>query len=129
MGRGEVQREMRITTAVIAQGTAERAAPGTDSRLQVGAFVSAQPRRGRPGPIPPLGVAPGQLTQETLSARLALVTAATLVPREEGAVRRRRRGEIRPAARVTGDLRHGMTLLAASRPRLRGGQSATSRVR
>lgn len=86
MGRGEVQREMRVPAAVIAQRPAQRAAAGPDRGVEVRPVVGAQPGPGLLFRIAPLGEPPGQLTQETLPAGVALVAPATLVPSQERAV-------------------------------------------
>jgi hypothetical protein len=111
MGRGEVQREMRIAAPVIAQRTAVRAAARPDGRLQMGAVVGAQLHRLWLARIAPVRVPPGQLVQETLPAGLARATAAALIPGQKCAVRRRRRGKIPPALRIPGHLWHNTTLL------------------
>ena len=106
MSRAEVQREMRVTAAVITQRPARRAVPGPDGGLQVGPLVGAEPHRIGLVPVAPLGLAPGQLTQEALATRLARAAAAPLVPGQERSMRWGRRGKITPRSRTTGLLRH-----------------------
>jgi hypothetical protein len=106
MGRTEVQRKVRVTAAVIAQRPAPRAVPGPDGGFQMGPLVGAQPHRIGFVPVAPLGLAPGQLTQESLAARLTRAAAAPLVPGQEGSMRWGRRGKITPRFRITGHLRH-----------------------
>ena len=113
MGRGEVQREMRITAAVIAQRPAEWAAAGAHGRVQMGPVVRTQPGRRWLAGVVAMRVAARQFTQEGLATRLTLVTTTALVPGKEAAMRGWRGRQIPPAPRITGRLRHNMTLLGA----------------
>jgi len=113
MGHREVQREMRITAAVIAQRAAEWAAPGAHGRIQVGPLIRAQPGPVRRARLPAVRLATGQFPQECLATRLTLVTTAALVPGQEAAMRWWRGRQIPPAPGITGVLRHNMTLLGA----------------
>lgn len=106
MGRTEMQREVRVTAAVITQRPAPRAVPAADRGLQMGPLVSAQPYRIGLVPVAPLGLAPGQLTQESLATRLTRTAAAPLVPGQERSMRWGRRGKVTPRSRITGHLRH-----------------------
>jgi hypothetical protein len=106
MGRTEMQREVRVTAAVITQRPAPRAVPAADRGLQMGPLVSAQPYRIGLVPVAPLGLAPGQLAQESLATRLARTAAAPLVPGQERSMRWGRRGKVTPRSRITGHLRH-----------------------
>jgi hypothetical protein len=106
MGRTEMQREVRVTAAVITQRPAPRAVPAADRGLQMGPLVSAQPHRIGLVPVAPLGLAPGQLTQESLATRLTRTAAAPLVPGQERSMRWGRRGKVTPRSRITGHLRH-----------------------
>lgn len=106
MGRAEVQRKVRVTAAVITQRPAPRAVPGPDGGLQMGPLVGAQPHRIGLVPVTPLGLAPGQLAQESLATRLTRAAAAPLVPGQERPMRWGRRRKITPRSRITGHLRH-----------------------
>jgi len=106
MRRTEVQRKVRVTAAVITQRPAPRAVPVPDGGLQMSPLVGAQPYRIGLVPVAPLGLAAGQLAQESLATRLTRAAAAPLVPGQERPVRRGRRGKITPRSRITGHLRH-----------------------
>ena len=113
MRRGEVQREMRITAAVIPQRATEWAATGPHGRIQVSPLIRTQPGSGWLARLPAVRLAAGQFPQEGLATRLTVVTTAALVPGKEAAMRWRRRRQIPPAPGITGGLRHNMTLLGA----------------
>jgi hypothetical protein len=113
MGHREVQREMRITAAVIPQRATEWAAAGPHGRIQVRPLIRAQPGSRWLARLPAVGMAAGQFPQEGLAARLTLITTAPLIPGQEAAMRWRRGRQIPPAPGVAGGLRHSMTLLAA----------------
>jgi len=106
MGRTEMQRKVRVTAAVITQRPAPRAVPVPDGGLQMGPLVGTQPYRIGLVPVAPLGLAPGQLAQESLATRLTRAAAAPLVPGQEGPMRWGRRGKVTPRSRITGHLRH-----------------------
>jgi hypothetical protein len=106
MGRAEVQRKMRITATVITQRPTQRAVPVADGGFQMSPLIGAQPHRVGFVPVAPLGLAPGQLTQECLATRLTRLATAPLVPGQEGPMRWGRRGKITPRFRVSGHLRH-----------------------
>ena len=117
MSRTEVQREVRVTAAVITQRPAQRAVPGPDGGLQMGPLVGAQPHRIGLVPVAPLGLAPGQLTQEALATRLTRAAAAPLVPGQERSMGWGRRGKVTPRSRITGHLRHAYdTTFAGGHP-------------
>jgi hypothetical protein len=111
MRRGEVQREMRITAAVIPQRATEWAATGPYGRIKVSPFIRTQPGSRWLTRLPAVRMTAGQFPQEGLATRLTLVTTAALVPGEEAAMCWRRRRQIPPAPGITGGLRHNMTLL------------------
>ena len=113
MRRGEVQREMRITAAVIPQRATEWAATGPHGRIKVSPLIRTQPGSRWLARLPAVRMAAGQFPQEGLATRLTLVTTAALVPGKEAAMRWRRRRQIPPAPGITGVLRHNMTLLGA----------------
>ena len=111
MGRGEVQREMRITAAVIAQRPAEWAAAGSHGRFEMGPVVRTEPGRRWLAGLLAMRAAARQFTQEGLATRLTLVTTTALVPGKKAAMRGWRGRQIPPAPRITRRLRHNMTLL------------------
>ena len=106
MGRTEMQREVRVTAAVITQRPAPRAVPGPDGGLQMGPLIGAQPYRVGLVPVTPLSPAPGEFAQEALATRLTRPTVAPLIPGQERPMRWGRWGKITPRSRISGLLRH-----------------------
>src|ERR1700735_4599139 len=110
---------MRVTAAVVSQRPARRAVPGPGGGASGGPLVGAGPPRIGLVPGAPLGLAPGQLTQEALATRLARAAAAPLVPGQERPMRWGRRGKMTPLSRATGLLRHSDAFTAGGGHRAR----------